>query len=206
MASILPNGISRGRYSIIHKTLTEEFVRAEKSRAIWSHSGWLVRDLEAGTYASLVENNRYGGELWMSDTWMERFTNASFLQMASGHVVVAGLGIGMLPIALCQKNEVLSVTVIELEPDIIQLVKPYIEPHCRGKLQIICGDAVVPPFQIIRKSKLFDCAYLDIWPTICSDNWEMMKSMLRTYRKLAGHIDAWMREYVQEEARRDRRM
>lgn len=198
MHKIIKPGES-GNIGVMHHELTKEFVEREKRwSGIRGRGEWQwVRGLEAGVYTQLTER----GSIWMSDTWMERYTNAEALEKARGDVLIAGLGIGMVAVAMCRKREVTSVTVLEINPDVIKLIAPQI---AHPKLRVVQCDAYRPPF----KGRQWDTIWLDVWPTICADNWETMKPMLATYRKLlraGGWIDAWLKEFVQGAAREGRR-
>ena len=151
-----------------------------------------------GSYIALKKAGRGNASwdtLWMSDTLMERQTNYDAVREGRGDVLIGGLGLGMVALALCQKPEVRSVTVLEIEPRVVALVGPYLR---HPKLRILVADVNAPPL----RGRGFDYIYLDIWPNICSDNWPEMKSLLATYRRFlrpGGHADGWMKEYIQEE-------
>jgi len=181
---------------IKHYEITDEEVQRQRYRLDWT-----MRGLEPGLYCVLSERRNTRDHPWMSDTWLERYTNVAALEASRGDVLILGLGIGLLPVACCRKEEVSSVTVVEIEPQVIALVEPHIS---HPKLRVIQGDAFAPPF----RGKVFDTVYVDIWRDICSDNWEPMKGLLRQYRKLAcpgAYVSAWMKDYVQSAARENAR-
>jgi len=183
-------------FYITHYVMSEEEARHERMMGSFQSGGWAMQGLEAGTYCVLHQRRNGRSEQWMSDTWLERDTNYDILRKARGDVLLLGLGIGMLAVACCRKDEVTSVTVVEIEPQVIRLVEPHIR---HPKLRIIQGDAFAPPF----RGKAFDTIYIDIWQNICSDNWETMKPLLRQYRKLArngAYVSAWLKDYIQREA------
>jgi spermidine synthase len=159
--------------------------------------GWLSYVPE-GTYCVLKQvgqGNESWDSVWMSDTPLEHTTNYDALQEATGDVLVVGLGLGMLSLAMCRKKEVRSVTVLELEPDVVRLISTHVKHR---KLQIIVADGTQPPL----RGRRFDLIYVDIWPNICSDNWTEMKPMLaeyRRHRRNGGVVDGWMKDYVQKE-------
>lgn len=196
MKNVLPES-QVGDYFIKHTIIDEEIVKFGRLRSIFSGKPyWMNSYTEVGTYAMLTHN----GTIWMSDTGMERFTNRQILQKAFGDVLILGLGIGMLPLAVSKKDEVTSVTVVEISPEVIQLVHPHI---ANDKLKVINGDAYSPAFA----KKSFDTIYLDIWPDICGDNWEEIKVLMRKYRPLLrqnGIIDAWLKDHVKYLAKNDR--
>jgi len=199
MAEIVPaseelKGDQEG-FWIQHFNITEE----EVQRARYSMD-WTMRGLETGVYCVLHQRHNGWNRQWMSDTYLERSTNADFLREATGHVLILGLGIGMLPVALCRKEDVESVTVLEIEPQVIALVEPYIR---HSKLAVIQADAFSPPL----RGRHFDAVYVDVWENICSDNWETMKILQAIYRGLAkkgGLVTSWLRDYIKDEAKRAR--
>lgn len=139
-----------------------------------------------GTYTRLTRN----GTIVMSDTPSEINDHLGFIYVANGRVLVAGLGLGVVVSALCAKEDVDSVTVIEKSKDVISLVAEYIRHE---KLTVIEADIFTwkPP-----KGVTWDFAWFDIWDTICEDN---IKEMSRLHRKFARRVkvkDSWQRDYL----------
>lgn len=62
-----------------------------------------------GNYVRLCHN----GQIVMSNTHMERWTNMNFCTHAHGDVLIGGLGIGLIILAIQDNPEVHSITVIE---------------------------------------------------------------------------------------------
>ena len=193
MVNIVPATERRpGAFYIDHVTVD----RTASDRTTFG--GGLFSYVPPGKYCMLKragEGNSSWDTIWMSDTDMEHYSNNDALRAASGHVLIVGLGIGMPSLAMCRKGAVKSVTVLELEPEIIVLVAPHVKHR---KLQIILADGKQPPLDGHR----FDMVYIDIWPNICSDNWTDMKPMLAEYRKFrvkGGIVTGWMKDYVQQE-------
>ena len=58
------------------------------------------------------------GALWMSDTMGDRRTNSEFVWNADGDVLIAGLGIGLVLLAIQDKPNVRSVLVLEKYQDV----------------------------------------------------------------------------------------
>lgn len=201
MAEIIPETpeLEGDGYYIRHAVADEKTVKNRQFYAAIK-GDWTYLDFEEGTYCVLNEKRNKMVEQWMSDTGMERRTNQKALLEANGNILLLGLGIGMLAVACCRSDQVDSVTALEIEPQVIALVEPYIR---HPKLTVIQGDAFNPPF----RGRLFDTIYIDIWQNICSDNWEPMKRLLRQYRKLGrngAYVDAWLKSYIQDLAREDR--
>jgi hypothetical protein len=120
---------------------------------------------------------------WMSDVPAETETALPFLHVAHGDVLVTGLGLGTILRALVEKPEVRLVTVVELNPAVLALVGPTYADH--PKIQLVPGDALT-----VDLGETFDCAWHDIWPTICAKNLpEMFK--LRDRFFVRGRVMFW---------------
>ena len=103
----------------------------------------------------------YEGGTWMTDYPIEQIQHDAHLQTFHGDVLVGGLGLGYAATKLCQDPAVDSVTVIELSPDVINLVAPHV---AHDKLKVICADL---DKWVVDQAKLgelwFDCAFYDTW-------------------------------------------
>jgi len=136
-------------------------------------------DFKAGTYVKLQRkgDNSSDGVI-MSNTPMEIRTNSHYMHMANGHVLQAGLGIGMTAMILQSKPTVKSITVVEISKEVIGLVGKQLSLN--GKINIFNADI----FEWMPEhGKLYDTIYFDIWDTISSDNWEEMKKLRRKFAK-----------------------
>lgn len=182
MRRIVPEG-RRGIARIEHYRIS----RHEIDMASMGRAGGLAYTDPKKTYTKLLVD----GELMMSDTQMERTTNLGFLWEATGDVLIAGLGIGLVLHPLVAKPEVRSVTVIEKYPDVIALVGRTVP---RG-VDIICADIFDwRP----KKGTKFDTIYFDIWPDQCTDNLEEMGRLHQAFkyfkRSRESYMDSWFRE------------
>lgn len=200
MASILKDG-ETAHFKLEYFEVTEHDVKFVQLRDIL-HGRSEYDGFKTGLYIRLCKKD---GEQWnkgviMSDTWMEKQTNVTAYKKARGDVLIAGLGLGMVLLAIQKKPEVSSVTVVELEQEIIDLVKHQLPLN--SKVTIIQGDI----FQFKTDQK-FDTIYFDIWDTLCADNWEEMKKLHRKFRsrlKANGWMSSWRKDYHQDLARRDK--
>lgn len=127
------------------------------------------RHFKPGRYTQLFR----GGRLIMSDTPAERYDHAEFVRKATGDVLISGLGIGMRVGAALRRPDVTSVTVLEIEQDVIDLVGPSYRDE---RVTIIKTDARswMPP-----KGAKFGAVWHDIWPDICRDNLSEMHTLNR---------------------------
>ncbi len=80
------------------------------------------------------------GEVVMSNTPMEIRTCESFIEQATGRVLINGLGLGMVLHVILQKDDVTHVTVIEKAQDVINLVAGTFAHDPR--VQIVHADAM----------------------------------------------------------------
>lgn len=160
-------------------------------------SMFVMRD---GTYVRLHVN----GELMMSDTNMEKYSNSDFVYHAHGKILIAGLGLGLVLKNILDKEEVTEVIVIEKYQDVIDLVAPKFDSP---KLKIICAD--INEWKPAKGEK-FNVIYFDIWPTICEDNLDEMKVLHNRFKFFVDRADtkcwmnSWLKDYLQALRRRNR--
>lgn len=170
----------------------EHFV-VDKAAADWT----LVRAAVRGSRHEYVRPGKYvklscNGTTVMSDTKMERTTNAAIVAQASGDVLIAGLGLGMILWPILAKPDVKSVTVIERAPEVIELVLPSLAVHPNfDKLHVITADI----FEWKRPvGASYDTIYFDIWPYISADNLSGIRKLHRRFRsrlRAGGWMDSW---------------
>lgn len=135
----------------------------------------MISGISPGTYVRLLHN----GECVMSDTSMEKRTNMDFCMNAHGDVLIGGLGIGMIILAIQDKPEVKSITVIEKNQEVIDMVASQL--NFNEKVKIICADVFEwKP----EKGVKYDVSYMDIWNWINSDVYnDEMKPLKRKYAR-----------------------
>lgn len=119
----------------------------------------------------------HGSDVVMSDTLMEKRTNLNFVVNAHGKVLVAGLGIGMILLAIQDKPEVQKIVVVEKYQEVIDLVADQLPLN--DKVEIVVGD--INEYVPIEK---FNTIYFDIWNWIHSDVYDdEMKPLISKFRK-----------------------
>lgn len=182
----VPEGVS-GDWKVSHFT-----VKDSKEEQFWSMVKYGDRAPYPGDYVRLS----FQGGTIMSNTTAEVRDHYPFIHRATGHVLIHGLGLGMCVEAVMHKEEVLSITVIELSEDVIKLVAP---TYQHPKVQIIQADAL--KFKPTRK---YDVVWHDIWPSINSDNLEEMKKLHRRYGRFARWQGSWARNICEREYREER--
>jgi hypothetical protein len=156
------------------------------------------RPVPLGKFTRLSCRSHSG--LFMTDTPAELNDARDLFWVASGHVLITGLGIGMVPRALFNPEiemyggsygAVDRITIVEKEKDVIDLVA-----NSLGDLpvEVVHADAFdwEPP-----KGIKFDYAWHDIWPTICSDNLPQVAKLRNHYKR---HMVTSGRQLVWAEA------
>lgn len=100
---------------------------------------------------------------WMSVSPNEVFTMEKAINNAKGKVLTLGCGIGYFAYMASLKEEVESVTIVELEQNVIDLFKTFILPQFenKDKITIIKADAIEYMSNI--KDGEFDYCFADIW-------------------------------------------
>ena len=133
----------------------------------------MIDGIPEGKYLRLTHH----GEVVMSDTPMEKRTNLSFLQNAYGDVLIGGLGLGMIVLPVQGKENVVSITIVEKNMEVIDMICSQISFN--EKVKIVCADVFEwkPP-----KGEKYDCIYMDIWNFVNSDVYKNeMKPLKRKY-------------------------
>lgn len=142
-----------------------------------------------GEYTRLM----HGREVVMSDTRAEMMDHRKAVNNARGHILINGLGIGMVLLNAMNKEDVERATVIELSADVCNLVAPHYKKMFSDKLEIINADAMTwePP-----KDVRYGMVWHDIWTHICADNYEDMKKLHRRFGRKADWQGSWCRGEV----------
>lgn len=112
------------------------------------------------TKAIPITTLRIGRETAMVDDPLHWTGMQELAKHCKGNVITAGLGLGLIVHALANNHTVKSITVVEREPDVIELVKPLVLDAVNGnspEIQIIKGDI----FKNIPTG--YDVLILDIW-------------------------------------------
>lgn len=132
-----------------------------------------TRFVPPGEYTKLCDQGSpFNGVMGpvMSDTPDEISDHLPFIQSSSGHVLIAGLGLGVCVAGCLDREEVEHVTVVERSPNVIDLVADhYYERYGRDRLAIVEADI----FEYEPDGRVtFDQTWLDIWPDLSEANLE----------------------------------
>lgn len=182
----VPDGTS-GNWRIKTVEIGEQKARFN---AAMSKSG---RYMPAGTYKVLMR----GATTVMSNTPDEIADHREFYWNAKGHVLVNGLGLGMVIEMVV--NRVEHITVVEASADVITLVAPHYRDKYPRQLEIVHADAYeyTPP-----RGVRYNAVWHDIWDDICADNLEEMARLHRKYGRRADWQGSWGKELCQWYRRR----
>lgn len=198
--STVPEG-SSGNWAVVKFAVSRHDADFANLRA--SIHGRSYEQIKAGEYTRLIRKtpDSTWETLVMSDTPMEQATSRWFVRSAEGHVLINGLGLGLVAIAVATKPDVRSVLIVELAQDVIDLVAPTILA-ASPKITIVQGDAFTfkPPLPVWNGGPYggkFDWGWHDIWDNICGDNLEQMKKLHRRYGRWVKHQMSWGRDILE---------
>ena len=120
-----------GDFQISHFEIEECHVTALLLKDILDHRSEYTK-LRPGKFVRLCKK----GSIIMSDMPMEYQTNSEFIQNAHGDVLIAGLGIGLVLIAVQDNLEVKTITIIERHQEIIDLIFPHLP--IKKQCKVVC--------------------------------------------------------------------
>lgn len=144
--------------------------------------------------APMPEYNWYlrkDSKVWMSNTPMEVESQGYHSHLSWGHVVMAGLGMGVLLYNLLNNPRVTWVTVLEEDWDVLQIFKQLSKPwpsRLSKKFNIVPGSAFD-----YRPEHKTDVLLVDIWRTLGSDAAEPNTIQLQNRMK-ASRVGWWGQE------------
>lgn len=109
------------------------------------------------------------GDTWMSTAPLELESQELGIQHAAGHVLIYGMGMGWCAINCALLPAVTKVTVVELDPDILELhrdldLASQLPADARAKLHIVQGDA----YEYVPEGRV-DLLMPDIWLPLMND-------------------------------------
>ena len=178
-------------YVIEKFTITPEAARFQNQMDALKPGRGIYR-VQPGNFTRL----RYKGglkDVLMSDTHFEALTNLDAIREAKGDVLIFGLGLGLILKPIAAKPTVKSITVVEINKEIITAVAPhYPDP----KITVIEGDAYnwAPP-----PRTRYDYIYYDIWGSFSTDLVEKMNELKKEARKFlrrGGKVRCWIHDYL----------
>lgn len=130
--------------------------------------------------------------LWMWDIPVERRYQKQIASGASGDVLVAGYGLGMVQEYLMKNPNVTSVVTVEMIPEVID--------ECGRFYGKIHGKTEIGDFFDLTEDKKFDCVIGDVWEEILPeflDDYKKLKTKALRLLKKDGKYFGWGQEYFE---------
>ncbi|MDR7871021.1 MAG: hypothetical protein RIN55_09195 [Tissierellaceae bacterium] len=138
-------------------------------------------------------------KVWMSPAISEIESMNDGYEAGHGDCLTLGLGIGVLPYLWLLKDEVNSVTIVEVNKDVIELFEKYLRPQFPKdkELKIINGDA----FEYYNEEFLnqFDYVYVDFWEST-EDGLDFYTRLMEKKINLP-HIDFWIENSILQDVK-----
>lgn len=130
---------------------------------------------------------------WMSMTPMEIESQEIGVRAATGHTVVMGMGMGWAAVNAALKPEVTRVTVVELDPDVIEMNRliglfDQLSADIVAKIDVVNADAME-----YRSGTPADMLMTDIWLPINGDE-RMEQSRVMARNTDARQVYVWGQE------------
>ena len=145
--------------------------------------------LNANNNYVLYRRSRGVPETWMSLTPMELESHMPHIEAAQGKTAVVGLGMGMYLHNVLQKDSVTSVTMIEKDRQVTELLKKrsrFTEWPNVGKLRPIIYKDVLTCTPVQAE---FDHLYVDIWATLGDEN--ARAHMVTISQRISAKTHSW---------------
>lgn len=180
----IPEG-KRGPWTVCKFEVTEEEVRFAQLRAAIRGDG--RGRIRPGIYTKLQHSKR---GLVMSDTPDEIQDHIPAVLHARGHVLLNGLGLGMVLAGMLKRDDVERVTVVEIDADVIALVAPHLRDR---RVEIVNADAFIYK---LPKGIRYGAVWHDIWDDLCTDNLPEMSKLKRKYGKRADWQGCWGESFL----------
>ncbi len=195
-----PYPIVTNRYVISKSVLTNNDIETVKNN--WNdyrNENYLSTFVVGKEYVILYD--KHNKKTMMSSHEFEMITNQKFLDNAKGDVLIFGLGLGLVIHPLLEDDNVKSITIVEIDSELIDEVFPIIiSKDNKCKVNIIFENA----FDFKTENK-YDTIYFDIWSVIDKSAFIEMKELSNKFRNNlndGGWMDSWCSEeeniYVDE--------
>lgn len=161
------------------------------------------RPIPPGTYTRLTRGGTGIGNVVMSDTPAEVHDHWDILYQLrraapDTHVLIHGLGLGMVLGVALRNPSMAHVDVVEIMPEVIALVGPTYTADPR--LTIHEGDAFTYQWP---KGQRWNIVWHDIWNALCTDNLEEIAKLHRRFGRRCAWQGSWGKELLRVERRRN---
>jgi len=177
-----------GRFS-----LEKEVIPKGTLLRTYTPAGFFYRDKFNRDFP-VVKLKEEGGQIWMSDTPLEQEALRMPTMLASGDVLVIGLGIGLLPMLLKTRNRtVRKILIVEREPDVVDLVYNQIS---FTKTDVMLGEGKEQLRWLEMIGRKFDFIFIDIWGGIVQPMTDIKEwtKLAEPCLKPNGMVRCWLQE------------
>ena len=163
-----------------------------------------MRRPKMGTFTRLVYTGGVFEDTVMSDVEGEKWELERFVRIATGTVLINGLGLGVALNAVLLKPDVYSVYVIEKSKEVCALVGEQFEQRVADGvygskgLLILHDDAFTWK---LAKGEMFNVVWHDIWTNITSDNLTEITKLKRKYARRLIRPGAWQGAWAEMQCR-----
>ena len=185
----IPEGMS-GDFSIRHRHYPAETVFSTtnpRSAFLAGHAKESVRFGVPVRYHELYHRLR---GTWMTDVPVEQAQANSILNKYEGTVLVGGLGLGYAALRIALLPLVKKVVVIEIAPEVIELVEPYLPAEARKKITVVEDDLL--KYLVGNVGTAYDHAFYDIWQSDGEGTFfEIVVPLLRATTCVFHRPDCW---------------
>ena len=166
---------------------------------VYPQLGWFR---EAFSFPAIRED----GRVWMTVTPNEINTIQPAVQSSTGKVLTFGLGLGYYAFHAMLKEDVTSVTVVEKNPQVIEVFTRLLLPHFpnRNKLRIIEADAFDYAANVMP-GEGYDVVFTDLWHDVADGLplYRRMKALECPGPRFLYWIEKTLRCYMDEDASSD---
>lgn len=171
------------QYKPFEGFVCNDIIRTEEGRQI-PQIGFFDTEF---MFPAVLENDR----IWMTITPNEIETMKEPVEEAFGNVLTFGLGLGYYAYMVSEKENVESVTVVEMNDDVINLFKKHVLPQFKNahKIKIIKADAFEYAKQHLSKVK-YDFVFTDLWHDV-SDGIDMYLKMKKFEKESPDTVFAY---------------
>ena len=210
--SSIPEG-KMGHWAVEKFTIFEEEAQISALRALAHNGRGLIMP---GDYTRLT----YKGNTIMSDSPDEMGDQRSAINQARGYVLVTGLGLGLTVEGMLDaerysplyreghprmRHPVEHLTVLEISPEVIQLVGPTLREKYSDRLEIVNVNAFDWDPGNSTFQPCFDYIWHDIWPDIRAANLIGIRRLKRKYKRylaIRGKQVCWLEDECRQLNRR----
>ena len=173
--------------------------KVEQCTTTTGEPSWLnyvnYRNISEGDYTVLY---RKFGESWlniMQDTQQEYGEHDWLVERMSGDVLLGGLGIGMIHIPLLDSDDVTSVTIVEKEQDVIDLVWEHCAREVRFRIVHADINTWTPPEKVDEDGNpietRWDVVWMDTWLTHEETLGEYSSRMREKFGPHSDNVGGW---------------